>query len=194
MTTYVLKRLFQKTFSTEAEKERIKVSGFSNTTLLEIFKLLFLSSSCPGDINHWLNHLTDTMKKSGHPVKTLLGIVDNYKNLPRQFNESFVKGIRNNKTVSLYVESLFNNLKNQKEGGEYKYKDLLPNDLSTSEINDLIKQIKYMALCITEQLNPKYDNWWDRKVETTQVNWDSSNIPTPKLIREIISSILGYDI
>ena len=43
-------------------------------------------------------------------------------------------------------------------------------------------------------VNPKYNNWWDKEVLSTQVNWDSENIPSEGLLTEIIESILGYPI
>lgn len=194
MITYILKRLTTKYFSTNAGKERITLKGNTKPVIQEIFKLIYLSNICPGDVRHWLGHLRDNLIKSGYPIKTLLGIVDNYKNLPRQFNESYVRDLRNNKSVSDYITSLFIELSNQKEHGKYKYKEILPQSLSKSELDDLIQQLKYIALCISKQMNPKYNNWWDKEVLSTQVNWDSDNIPSEELLIEIIENILGYPI
>ena len=190
MAIYILKRKY---FSTQLTKERNQVLSKTKTSIQEIFKLTFLAYSCSNNIDHWLNHLSDSLTKSGDPLKVFLGIVDNYKNLPRQFNESYVKELRNNKPVDRYLRDLFDDLRKQKDDYEnIKYGDLLPKTLTNDDIKDLIQKLKYITLCLSGQLNPEHSNWWDKEVATTQVNWDTGKGMKIKddYLRKIIENII----
>jgi len=84
MATYILKRKY---FSTQLTKERDQVLNQTKASIQEVLKLILLSHSCSTCVGHWLNHLAESLTSLGDPVKVFLGIEDNYKDLPRQFNE-----------------------------------------------------------------------------------------------------------
>ena len=171
MAIFTLKR---KLFSTKLTDERHNVLSFTETSLLNVMKLIYLAGNClPNDKRHWINHLASSLTKSGDPIKVFLGIVDNYKNLPKQFNKSYVKELRGDKTVKEYLKDLFDTLRTKKEKEIVKYGHLLPTSLTDAEIKELIQKLKYIALCLSGQLNPDYVNLWDKEVATTQVNWDT---------------------
>ena len=196
MAIYTLTRLLR-LFSTGATKNRKKVESFTETSMLEILKIILLNNKTQGrDLSHWVEHLAETLENSGDPVKTFLGLVDNFKDLPRQFGESYVKSLRKNKTVADYVDYLLKALREQRDSvNGNKYSALLPLKLNSSERDVLIHQLKFISLCLTEQLNPNTSNWWDNEVQTTQVDWNKKiKSVKPIYLREIFSNILGYTV
>lgn len=111
MTTYILKRVLTKFFSTDLTRQRDRIRSLTETTVIEFLKITLLSNKTGDrDLNHWINHLASTMTESGDPIKTLLGIVDNYKDLPKQFGEHYVRDLRNNKSISEYIDDIFEHL------------------------------------------------------------------------------------
>jgi len=103
-----------------------------------------------------------------------------------------VKGLRNNKPVKKYID-LFEGLKKQKDKDEnIKYGDLLQTTLTDDDIKELIQKLKYIALCLSGQLNPDYDDLWDKEVATTQVNWNTGKgmKVDSRYLRKIINNII----
>ena len=191
MATYILKRKY---FSTQLTEERNRVLNRTKTSIQEILKLIFLSNSCKGDIDHWINHLSTTLTESGDPIKIFLGVVDNYKHLTKQFNKSYINSLRKNKDTKEYLKELIRSLKNKKEKEILKYNHLIPNpnQISDKEIEEILKKLKYIALCLSNQLNYEYDNWWDESVINIEVDWRVGNgmAVNSKYLRKIIENII----
>lgn len=190
MATYILKRKY---FSTQLTEERNRVLSHTKPSIQEVLKLIILSTTCKTCVKHWLNHLSDSLTSSGDPVKVFLIIVDNYRGLPKQFNEHYIKEVRSNKSVEKYIVYLFNDLKKQRDKNEnFKYSEVLPKTLTDDDIRDLIQKIKYIALCLSKQLNPDYDNWWDKNISTTPVNWNTGKgkLVEYDYLRKIINNII----
>ena len=101
--------------------------------------------------------------------------------------------MRSNKSVEKYIVYLFNDLKKQRDKNEnFKYSEVLPKTLTDDDIRDLIQKIKYIALCLSKQLNPDYDNWWDKNISTTPVNWNTGKgkLVEYDYLRKIINNII----
>jgi hypothetical protein len=92
------------------------------------------------------------------------------------------------RTGSDYIDSIKDSIKSDKRFGEVKYDQALLSAPNYSN-EDLIQIYKFIALCLTNQLNPQHDNWYDSKVKSIQVDWSKRiNIEKDNL-REIIKSI-----
>lgn len=166
----------------------------------EILKYLLLHCSekvSEWDRNHWCNVAAGKMRdvRSENSVKLFLGLVDNYKNLPRKrYTKDFVMTLRKGfNTSSEFLNFMRDYISTKRDNGKVKYDEAMKTCAPYSN-EDLIKMCKYIALCLTDQLNPEVDNWYDRRVETTQVDWDKklreSNL-NPKYLRKIMKSITG---
>ena len=183
---------------TEAELDE-EIKNHSFTFIKELIK--YLTMSCSDKINdvdrtHWCRVAVAQLNdlEGDRAIKLFLGLVDNYKNLPRKrYTRDFVLSLRDNiSSSSDYVKMITNFIYNEKVNGVNKYQEALKTGASLTE-EDIIQMCKFAALCLTGQLNPDYDNWYDNKVKTTQVNWDKSiGRVRPEQLREILKTITGY--
>lgn len=121
--------------------------------MLEILKFLKLFEPCPRDFKHWLD-VNSQLENISDPIKIFLGIVDNYKDLPRQFNEAYINSLRGGKSVKDYIKNLFQTLRTYKYNGEYKYINKISSQISDEDVELIRRQFKYFALCLSNQINP----------------------------------------
>lgn len=183
---------------TEADLDK-RIRNNSFTFIKEIIKYLTMSCSSKitdDNLSHWCDVAVAQLNdlEGDRAIKLFLGLVDNYKNLPRKrYTRDFVLSLRDNlATSSDYIKVVRDFIYNEKARGVNKYQEALKTGASLTE-EDIIQMCKFAALCLTGQLNPDYDNWYDNKVKTTQVNWDKSIgfVPSRRL-REILKTITGY--
>lgn len=179
-----------------------EIKDGAETFIKEILKYILMSSSplvSEWTRNHWTIGASNKMNHVGpsRALKLFLGLVDNYKNLPRRrYTQEFAIELRKNKkTASDYVDYIKNLIRTDRRTGEgVKYIEALKTGgVEDSYSNqDLIQMCKFAALCLTNQLNPDYDNWYDSKVKTMQVDWDKEINTSSENLREILKTITGY--
>ena len=184
---------------TESElDEEIKQSSFS--FIKELFKYLLMYSNTSGDVTenhlkHWTQEAAGFLNRvdGDRAIKLFLGLVDNYKNLPKKrYNREFVKDLRGGyDDVKDFVNSMKKFIREEKDKGANKYSHALDHSTDLSEW-ELVQMCKFIALCLTGQLHQDYDNWYDRKVETTQMNWEKRlDHISYEHLRNILKSITG---
>jgi len=184
----------EREFSSLADNDK-KLIHHGTAFLKEIMKyLLMCDSPLVGEwtLNHWMDISVVQFASVGpeEAIKLFLGLVDNYKNLPRKrYTEDFAIQMREGKrTGSDYIDFIKDSIKSDKRCGEVKYDQALLSAPNYSN-EDLIQIYKFIALCLTGQLNPQHDNWYDSKIKSMQVDWSKRiNIEKDNL-REIIKSI-----
>ena len=164
----------------------------------EILKYLLLYPLVSDRIlNHWCEVASGILGeiRGNTAIKLFLGLVDNYKHLPRKrYTEKFARRLRKDyQTASEFIDYMKDYIRTKRANGEVKYAKAMESCSDFSN-EDIIRMCKYIALCLTDQLNPEIDSWYDNRVKTTQVNWEKelkdSNMD-PKYLRKIMKSIKG---
>lgn len=124
---------------------------------------------------HWNDIAVSIMKeiKQDRAIKLFIGLVDNYQNLPRKrYNNDFAiamrRGIKTSEGFIKYVQQI---IKTETRAGKLKYTDALQSNPGYDE-KTLIQMCKYIALCMTGQINPKLNNWYDNTIKMTLIDWD----------------------
>jgi hypothetical protein len=188
--------VLSKLFSSRLKSIDDKITDSSRGAVTEIVKILVMGNACRGAVPHWIDILYSIFNRipDGKGIQTLLGIVSNYKNLPRRISQSRIeKEIRNGKTVEEYIDQIYDYIENDTRRGENKYSSVLRVLRRNSELPDnetLIQKIKYVALCITGQIDYNREEWYSGSVQSTPVNWEWTGEVDKDQLQEIIKKTI----
>lgn len=190
--------IFSKFFSTNKSDADEFIVANSGSVIKELIKIIVMGDRLQDVVPHWIKNLcgiiNSAKNKDCSNIQVFLGIVSNYKNLPRRVSQVRIeRDIRRGRSVSEYINSIYDDIKVDRRAGNNKYATILGIIESRGELPDnqtLIQKIKYVALCITGQLDPDKDDWYSSMVQSTPVNWEWSGEVDKEVLEEIIKKIL----
>lgn len=180
---------FEKLFSDLAGK-RENVINLMSSSLIEFLKVLTLNNTCNGDLKHWIDQisgfLVDILRDNLNPVLIFLPLYESG-SYPKGFSRELISK-RFGSTRPDIINNLLNLIEKQTVGGVNKYRDALKIEkLNGNFYEDLeiyFLQLKYIALCLSGQLNPETDNWYDPNVYKLKIDWNKSFMPVSKITKE----------
>ncbi len=200
-----IKRLswLDRLFSQKTKKDyEDKVFNNSSPVIQEALKLFLLKDipgySGTGYIKHWSEEIVGSMLRplKEDKIKAFLGIEADLRNLPKiRYTREYIKKLRGTgefgepKSAEEYIVDEFRKLRNKEDKGRNKYAQYLPEFLSDLEIEDLLKKIKFLAACLTGQMDYSFDSWRSWKLKNLKINWESEIDPDLDTFMEIIESI-----
>lgn len=183
----------EKSFSESRSELRSAAISMMDPILIESMKILTMHASCNEDLKHWFDEL------SGFLINIVnCGFSPSIGYLPFELN-SYPKGFKKEEIQTLFMdssrshESLINYLLRKiytvKVNHRNKYRDILEIEKSNGNIYNpetYCYQLKYIALCLTGQLTPEVNNWYDQEVYTSNVDWTRSFMPISNITKEIL--------
>lgn len=181
----------EKLFS-NLKEERGKIINGIEKVLNELTKILVLHNTCNSNLKHWIDELVGFMMEGStkglSPVLTFLPLYESGI-FPKGFDkESILIEFRGklSGTNKDLIERRIKYMINLKEGGVNKYK--APYSLEKSngtllEPEEYFYQMRYIALCLSGQLDPKIDESYCVEVyDGTEIEWEKffTTLPTTK--------------
>jgi hypothetical protein len=173
---------FQQKIFAEDNEVIISQAGF---LISELIKILMMGGR---DIPHWLSNSLGAFDKAKtrfsdrmNRTALFLGIPEMTESISsRKIN--FARKELGNKVGLEYIKSRYEEVYNQKAGGSFKYRAHLKKNLTKDELEDLYIRIKYIALCVSGQLSPDTDGFYEvyNNISRTHINLKENTKETYK--------------
>lgn len=181
----------EKLFS-NLKDDRERVRKGIGKVLNELTKILVLHNTCNSDLKHWLDELVGFMMEA---VSVNLSPVLMFS--PLFESGSFPKGFNKTEILTKYrgklsgtnkdlIERRIKYMIDLNEGGVNKYKtpySLEKSNRTLLEPEEYFYQMRYIALCLSGQLDPKIDESYCKEVyDGTEIDWGKffTTLPTTK--------------
>lgn len=169
---------------------RIKLFGISDkknfrntaeTAIRDLIKVLVMGYHPSSANRHWLEVISNSILGSGREsfsnrpkLYVFLGVSNEQER--RKIGDSIGNFINNpNESSENFIKRLWRDTALQKNKGKIKYQGMMNSNPSSNDITDLLEKIRFIALCLSDQMKPEDFNW-DKASLRTQINFDNMNI------------------
>ena len=94
-----------------------------------------------------------------------------------------------NQSPEDYIGERYKRVYNQRDKGKPKYQHLLKQELTKDELEDLMIRLKYIALCMSGQLDPDRDGFYESygDIQKTTINFNSQ---TNKDVKTLLENVV----
>lgn len=173
--------------------------GNSETVVRDLIKLILMGEKCPQDIPHWSKVAATSImsaKKKGTInskfIYSFLGLSEVSERLKLR-KMDIGRFVRNeNDTPEDYVRRLWKDVYNQKTKGEFKYPHLMSPKPNDSQVEEVLRELRYIALVLSGQIRPGEENSNDLKIDYTSEYTDKMDLKElSELIMEAIEKREG---
>lgn len=165
------------------------IAGQINFFINELIKIIILGSQCRQDIPHWIDNALGAIEKSNSKIIRLqitkprtamfMGLLKSSSD--KKINQVVKENLRVLNPEE-YIQERVKDVYNQKERGNFKYRHLF--NLNSIDYDDLFLKLKYIALCVSGQINPDITNYYDHLPEI------NLNKESKRDIKELLEKIL----
>ena len=171
--------------------------GDSTSGMMFLMKIILMNDLDNGKhIEHWIESAGTCIFDCTNNIK-LNGFIKNYavpflgfsfQSERKRYLNNLFKELNSNSPYS-YVKDIIENVQYQSKGGELKYLSKL-RDLKEDEIDCIIDKFRYIAMCLSDQINEETVEWWEINSNTDRINFlflDTSINDIISLQRKLLS-------
>lgn len=205
-----LNNLEEKLYSLDSKATAIlRIYGgrdpYGRRVLLEIMKILEMYEFDNGKyVPHWIEKTSTAMlniTRGGYfTVQSAFSILDWSRNGESVLGNNIINEIKSKyKTLDNFIESyVIKQLLTERSSGEVKYSRVISSrsDIQYS-VEDFLYYYKYIALCITDQINIENDLYNDRLIKNTSIDYKKVLFTDSRELKSVIArcivAIKGYE-
>lgn len=184
-----------KWFSKSKKELDDKLINSVDTFIKEIVKIIWLSKSnliTNKNRYHWSSIAAGILNSMKQDLRIKLFLVtaeDNLQVMKTRYNLTFANRMRGELSAEKYFEHIKEVIRTEKNDSVVKYSDAIDSIPEVSE-RDLIKACRFIALSLTDQINPEGVKWNSGTLDNIKINWEEEiDKITPEKLLNIISKI-----
>lgn len=184
-----------KWFSKSKKELDDKLINSVDTFIKEIVKIIWLSKSnliTNKNRYHWSSIAAGILNSMKQDLRIKLFLVtaeDNLQVMKTRYNLNFANRMRGELGAEKYFEHIKEVIRTEKNDSVVKYSDAIDSIPEVSE-RDLIKACRFIALSLTDQINPERVKWNSSTLDNIKIDWEEEiDKITPEKLLNIISKI-----